>query len=159
MEQVMKDNWSLVLEPTSKAQWCHLLHEAQGMIGWRMSAGVESYILLMLEHYSEEGGFDCVIALDYMRSLAKSGREKLDGLRHVGDRCLLMTGLFPERIISSTLPVSYYVGVGQSAYREVAHSVLNVKELAVDRELYLDLSLSFVGVMDVLTAMRHVSSD
>lgn len=155
----MKNSWSLVLEPTSKAQWCYLLSEAQELVGWRMSGGVESYLLLMLEHYSEEGGFDCVIALDYMQSLAESGRTKVNGLRHVGDRCLLMTGLFPERIISRALPVSYYVGVGQSAYREIAYGIVSTQELMVDRELYLDLSQSFVGVMDVLTAMRHVSSN
>ncbi len=67
-------------------------------------------------------------------------------MRQVGDHCLLVSGLFPERLLKKTITLDHLVNIGQNAY----HAVANVDQPNHDPHLFRNLSERFIGLMDVL---------
>ncbi|HKK13852.1 MAG TPA: hypothetical protein VKA14_04250 [Gammaproteobacteria bacterium] len=142
----------LVLEPTSTAQWHALVSEAARACRSELDESLESYLVFLLMRFATRADVAArVLALDYLRSVGSRGRVQAQQLREVGDHCLLYSGLYPRRAERRLLRVSYFVGLGRTSYRQVSQ-VLHQG----GAEVYARLAECFVGLMDVLQAMRSL---
>ena len=139
-------------EPTTIAEWQALVAEAEIKTGYRFDDAIESYVVLTLDHYTKkEALITSAIALDFLESMNIETPRNGEQLRGVGDQCLILSGLFPERALQKNVSLTYFVGMGQQAY--LALTDVRLKE-NFDPELYKGLSRNFVGIMDLLHAMR-----
>jgi len=148
----------LILHPTSTAQWQALIKDASVFSSIKLPEDLESYLVFLLMRFAENPEMvHSILALDFLQSLEKLGKERQDKLRDVGDKCLLFAGLFPGRARKRRVRISYFVKLGQSAYASLSESSSrNPKELA---SLFSELCLHFVGLMDVLQTTRELEEN
>jgi hypothetical protein len=86
--------------------------------------------------------------------LAQTGAEageRVKTLKHVGDTSLYVAGFFAESLTRSLVDVDYYVGIGQSAYAQLARSLGAQRTLT---EVYSELAENFPQFVDVLAEVR-----
>jgi hypothetical protein len=85
---------------------------------------------------------------------AKDAGERVRNLKQVGDTSLYVAGFFAESLNRSLVDVDYYVGLGQSAYSQLARSLGGVSGPRSITEVYEELAAKFPGFVDVLAAVR-----
>ncbi|GBE48894.1 hypothetical protein BMS3Bbin12_02085 [bacterium BMS3Bbin12] len=143
----------LVLQPSAAAQWHALVEEAQRVCRCDLGEDVESYLVFLLMRFTGEPQLAArVMALDYLRALDSYGTRRAERLRDVGDQCLLFSGLFPGRGERRLVSPGYFVGLGRSAYCELAATRTRGLHALFER-----LAATFVSLMDVLQATREVN--
>lgn len=148
---------SLIILPSTQAQWHALLQEAQDVVGQPLDDDLSHYLLLTLEHYNNGSGIiGSVMALDFMTALQTNGQQGLVLLRDIGDRSLITVGLFPGRAQQHSVSLGYYIGMGQQAYSAIASSGVPLPD-AWSRSFFSHISCHFIGLMDVLNTMRLLS--
>ena len=138
------------VEPTATAQWRSLVRRAGAACETRLDEPVEAYLVFMLMrfvHRTEVGAR--ALALDFLEALQQSITASADRLRDTGDECLLVCGLFPQRVRRRRVPLSYYVDLGRGAYGTLARHGAES-----DAEPFGALASEFLRLMDVLQAMR-----
>ena len=102
-------------EPTTVAEWLALVAEAEVKTGYEFEESVESYLVLTLDHYTQKHELiTSVVALDFLESTNIETPRDGDQLRGVGDQCLILSGLFPERALQKNVSLNYFVGMGLS---------------------------------------------
>ncbi|MEA2080483.1 MAG: hypothetical protein U9P00_11615 [Pseudomonadota bacterium] len=144
----------LVLQPTDVAQWYALVNEAQAACQCNLDEPLESYLVFLLMRFAERPDLaGRVMALEFLQAQRETEQITMQ-LRDVGDQCLLFSGLFPQLAERRLVKVSYFVGIGQAAYDQLASRV----DRHSDR-LYGRLAEAFVAIMDVLQAMRGLSGE
>jgi hypothetical protein len=77
--------------------------------------------------------------------------ERVRNLKQVGDTSLYVAGFFAESLTHSLVDVDYYVGLGQSAYAQLARSLGASKSIG---EVYEELAGNFPRFVDVLAQVR-----
>ncbi len=133
-------------------EWVTLVNEAEAAAERSLDEDMESYLVFLLIRFTEKPELaGSVLALDYLRGMQLSGHLAQDQLREVGDKCLLYSGLFPERATRRRVQVSYFVDLGRGAYQQLAERLGNSAA-----ELYQRLAAAFVSLMDILQAMREL---
>ena len=144
----------LVLQPTDLAQWHALVAEAQAACELSLDEALESYLVFLLMRFAGRADLARrIMAVEFLEAQRDSVTQ-VDRLRDVGDQCLLFSGLFPQLAERRLVRVSYFVGLGRSAYDQLA--------VLLDRKrdaLYGRLADAFVPVMDVLQAMRGLAGE
>lgn len=141
----------LILHPTDISQWYALVNEAQVATSHLLNESTESYLVFLLMRFSQGPKLiESVVALDFLESMHKPRKLRADVLRDVGDKSLLFCGLFPGLAERRRVSLSYFSDMGQAAY-------LTVSELQDDQtaDLYLQLSVEFLTLQQVLQAMRR----
>jgi hypothetical protein len=134
------------------AQWHALVSEAQVACQHNLDESIESYLVFLLMRFTDRPDLARkVMALEFLQSQNRGGHQT-ERLREIGDQCLLFSGLFPQIAERRLVRVSYFVALGRTAYDQLAGLV----DRNSDR-LYSGLAQAFVGVMDVLQAMRGLS--
>jgi hypothetical protein len=86
--------------------------------------------------------------------LAQAGAdpgERVSTLKQVGDTSLYVAGFFAESLGRSLVDVEYYVGIGQSAYAQLARSLSAQRSLT---DVYAELAQKFPAFVDVLAEIR-----
>jgi hypothetical protein len=86
-----------------------------------------------------------------------SGRQRVQTLKEVGDTSLYVAGFFAESLTRSLIDVDYYVGLGQSAYAQLARSLGPRKASGTAGsigEVYEELADKFPRFVDVLAVVR-----
>jgi len=145
----------IVLQPTVLAEWQALVKEAENSSRLVLTEDLESYLVFLLMRFINHPEMaDSVLALEFLRSIEKSGARQKDELRNVGDKCLLFAGLFPGRAEKRHVEISYFVELGQQAYANL--SAISQQKLA---DLYKELGEEFVRLMDVLQTIRESASN
>ncbi|EIJ43823.1 hypothetical protein BegalDRAFT_2995 [Beggiatoa alba B18LD] len=143
---------TLVIHPTSTAQWHALVNEAESMCHARLGEELESYLVFLLMRYLNAADIaNSVLALEYLQTAEMTGKLRTEQLRDVGDKCLLYSGLFPGRAQRRRVSISYYVDLGIAAYQLLASSFADMRA-----QMYQTISTRFVALMDVLQATREV---
>ena len=146
------DMSQIILESSSTVQWQKLVHEAESICDLHLDEELESYLVFLLMRFLDRSDFTSrIMAMDYLHSLVQSGQSRQESLRDVGDHCLLFSGLFPKIAERRRVKVSYYVGIGISAYNNLADSC---REKLGD--LYRQLADAFVQLMDILQAIASM---
>lgn len=77
--------------------------------------------------------------------------ERVKTLKQVGDTSLYVAGFFAESLSRSLVDVDYYVGLGQTAYAELARSLGGARAIT---EVYAELADKFPRFVDVLAEVR-----
>ena len=77
--------------------------------------------------------------------------ERVRTLKQVGDTSLYVAGFFAESLSRSLVDVDYYVGLGQTAYTQLARSLGTRKTIG---EVYEELAAKFPQFVDVLAEVR-----
>lgn len=139
----------LILHPTDISQWHALVNEAQASTALILPENIESYLVFLLMRFSQTPELaESVLAMDFLNSMQTSGAHQVALLREVGDKSLLLGGLFPGIAERRHVQVKYFSDMGQAAY-------LTVSEREVDEvaALYHALSEQFIELMQVLKAL------
>jgi hypothetical protein len=141
---------TLILHPTDMSQWHALVYEAQASTQLMLTENTESYLVFLLMRFSQTTQLlESVVAMDFLDSMSQSGRRRTEQLQDVGDKSLLLCGLFPGIANKRSVGLDYFSDMGQSAY--LIMSELHENQLA---ELYYQLSDQFRVLQQVLRAMR-----
>lgn len=147
----------IILQTTSLAQWYRLVNDAQTCSGNHLTIDVESYLVYLLEKYTNKPELAVsILSLEYLKSLEATGKLRAERLRDVGDRCLLFSGFFPDLAIKRNVTVSYFVELGRMAY---AYLTLCHKNLLLSSDIYADLENHFVSLLDLLLSIRDFSGE
>lgn len=86
-----------------------------------------------------------------LAAAAQSPGQRVRTLKEVGDTSLYVAGFFAESLTRSLVDVDYYVGLGQTAYAQLARSLGTKKAIG---EVYEELAAKFPQFVDVLAAVR-----
>lgn len=140
----------LVLHPTDTSQWHALVNEAQASTRLVLNENTESYLVFLLMRFMQTTQLlESVVALDFLNSINTPGRRQMELLRDVGDKSLLLCGLFPGMASRHHVTLDYFSGLGQAAYLTVAEL-----QAAENADLYYQLSHQFSRMQQILQAMR-----
>ncbi len=77
--------------------------------------------------------------------------ERVRTLKQVGDTSLYVAGFFAESLNRSLVDAEYYVGIGQSAYAQLARSLGAQRSLS---DVYGELAEKFPQFVDVISEVR-----
>ena len=145
----------LVVEPTATSQWQKLVKEAAITSDCKLDDELESYLVFLLMRNADRPAMaDSVLALEYLQSLLNEGTQRTDQLREVGDKCLLYSGLFPERAYHKHVHIRYFIDIGQSSYQQMSETLQRGYA-----KMYQRLSEYFVMLMDVLQVIREMGRE
>ena len=108
------------------------------------------YLVGLLGDMSRARLSDEPLGLKLVETQADPG-ERVRTLKHVGDTSLYVAGFFSESLSRSLVDVDYYVGLGASAYAQLARSFGANKSLA---DVYAELADKFPKFVDVLAEVR-----
>jgi hypothetical protein len=86
-----------------------------------------------------------------LATAAGSAEERVRTLKEVGDTSLYVAGFFAESLTRSLIDIEYYVGIGQTAYTQLARSLGPRKTIG---EVYEELAAKFPQFVDVLAQVR-----
>lgn len=144
---------SLLLHPTSTAQWQALILEAQRALSIRLEEELEAYLVFLLMRFIEQPNIaQSVLGLDFLQSLEKMQQDQPTVMKDLGDKCLLFAGLFPERAQRKRVDQLYFVKLGQTAYATLSHNMASSHA-----SLFSMLCTDFIILTDILQATREVS--
>ena len=142
---------AIVTDVPQLALWTDLVQEAEQGAATRLDEELESYLVFLLMGHTRDVQLGRnAVALDYLLARAESGRRLKQELRDVGDRCLLLAGLYPEQAARRLVNVGYFLDLGSRAYDELAHA-LN----AGIAQLYDHLAQAFARLVRVLMQVRR----
>ena len=145
---------NLILEQTEIAQWHALIREAEEQCSCHLDESMESYLVFTLMRFMKHQDLATqAMALEYLQSQKLPKAMRIEQLRDIGDQCLLVSGLYPQRAEKRLVRVNYYVNLGRSAYHHISD---HVQQSAAD--LYRQLAETFVTLMDLLQTIREFSS-
>lgn len=132
------------------AVWDEALQEAESRLGQALPSMLKCYLLMLLMRSVREVSFlHEALGLLYLQTAHVNASEQLALLQRLGDACLLLSGLFPERARVRHVNEDYYVRLGKQSY-----AAMSPKDPS-DLELCQSLSKEFVLLMDVLRFLRH----
>ena len=130
--------------------WQGLLEQAQAQARARLPESQESYLVFTLVRHCRDGLLPGrTMALEWLDGLSQAGAVRGERLRDVGDRCLLLAGLFPGQAARRQVDPGYYLALGRSAYGELGQA--RGEPLAA---LYAELASAFAGLVRVLAGIR-----
>lgn len=129
--------------------WQVLVREGSERSGQALDEMQESYLVFMLlRHQGDAHLLARTQALDFLTAQQAAFTLRADALRDVGDRCLLIAGLYPE-YARRRVGVEYFIDLGRGAYRDVADA-----SRAGYAELFALLSRTYHGLVRTLQAVR-----
>jgi hypothetical protein len=131
--------------------WQALIQEGAARSGVRLDESEESYLGFVLIRHQRDAAFGArTFALDWLNAHEEIGQVRAEALRDVGDRCLLVAGLFPRLAERRRVSPEYFVALGRDAYAGVAGCTR-----AGYADLFAQLARAFLRLVDVLAHVRH----
>lgn len=144
---------TILTDTAATALWHDLVREAEQRGAAPLDADVESYLVfLLMRHLRDAGLGGHVLALDYLRALDDAGTPRRDNLRDVGDRCLLIAGLYPQQAQKRLVSLKYFFDLGSRAYGDLADGAR-----AAYAELFRRLATLFGRLVRVLVEVRRIA--
>lgn len=141
---------NLILHPTDTSQWYHLVNEAQASTQLVLNENTESYLVFLLMRFARTTDLiESIVAIDFLESMMAMKKLKTELLTQVGDKCLLLAGMFPGIANRRGLALNYFTDMGQVAYSSVA----SIEDHAAAK-LYIELSEAFLVMQQILQAMQ-----
>jgi len=143
---------NLSTENTIEAEWHNLVCDAAKSCHQELDEDLESYLVFALIRFTRNSNMaNSVLALEYMQGAEKTGQQKYEHLRELGDKCLLYSGLFPQSSQRKMVNLGYYINIGISSYSQIGSLFHNGFARLYDR-----LASCFVTLTDVLHSMREL---
>jgi hypothetical protein len=136
------------------ALWHELVREGEQRAGRELGEERESYLVMtLMRHLGDAPLAHRVMALELLEALNANGRQRQQELRDVGDRCLLIAGLYPELAERRRVQLSYFMDLGRGAYSRLAAEMS-----AALAQLFGELANSFAELVRVLLELRRFSN-
>jgi len=143
---------AILTDTATTALWHDLLREAEARGRAPLDEELEAYLVFLLMRHLRDGELGGrVLALDLLQGLHAHGSQRGEDLRTVGDRCLLIAGLYPEQAQQRLVSLDYFIGLGAHAYAELAHAAR-----AALGALYARLAGAFARLVRVLVELRRL---
>jgi hypothetical protein len=143
------------LQLAETAGWRALLTLAQQGAQTFLSEALEEYVVaLLFRSLGSAANGTGMRTARFARQLVAGTQANSQDLVSVGDHCLLFAGLFPEHAIRQRIPVTYFVHVGQQAFRDYAARIEGA-----ERDLYRELATHYVRILDVFLTMREATEE
>jgi hypothetical protein len=143
-----------ILDSSEVSQWHTLVREAEQDYGCQLDNDMQSYLVFTLMRFAKNQELNTqALAVDYLTSHQLPNHRCHEQLRDVGDQCLLVSGLYPRSAEKRQVSATYYIDLGRAAYHHIG--TMTQQGIA---ELYLQLSESFILLMDLLQTIRRYSS-
>lgn len=135
---------------TPLALWQGLVLEGEASAGVRLSETTESYLVFLLMQHLRDGALaGRTMALEWLAALDRAGSVRAEQLREVGDRSVLIAGLYPGLAERRRVGPVYYERLGALAY-DGAADVARRSE----RPLFEELAATVRPLVRVLAALR-----
>lgn len=135
-----------LLHSTSVQLWHDLVIDAEKICDISLKEEVESYLVFLLIRYTTSPDVvKQIIATDFLQGVQLSPVARELALQTVGDKCLLVSGLFPIIARKRLVKISYFVQLGQASYATISKD---------HNDIYSLLSNQFVALMDVLQSVK-----
>lgn len=133
--------------------WHQLIAAAKQACGYDLSDGLDHYLALTLHAFLENKDLaDNLLAITFLENMKQhKNHETTQNIRYVGDQCLLLSGLFPERAKRRNVSLRYYIDLGKNSYMHLATAGRHLK---LNNELFFELGTHFIGLMDILHTLR-----
>ncbi len=145
----------ILTDATRTALWHDLVRDAERRVGRLLTEDIESYLVFTLMRLTGDAALGArILALDFLQSFGIQGQRRADELRDVGDRCLLLAGLYPEQAERRAVPLTYFCALGSSAYEALSEALRSGA-----RSLYEQLARSFRALVRVLIEVRRLSGE
>lgn len=143
---------TLILHPTDTSQWHALVYEAQAKTNLMLAENTESYLVFLLMRFSQAPQIlESILSVDFLNAMNLSGKQRVEQLKTVGDKSLLLCGLFPELAHKRRINLEYFSDIGQAAYLTAGEQ--HNHQLS---DLYLQLGEKFLILQNILQAMRRL---
>jgi hypothetical protein len=148
----MADNQSMELQPHASVEafFHEVVTDALASMDVDATEPVEWYLVSLLGEFAHARITDEPLAMKLAGARAAEPGERVKALKEVGDTTLYLTGFFADSLQGTMVDPSYYIGLGTSAYRELANR-LGGATLA---EVYDELAARFPRFVDVLAQVR-----
>lgn len=111
----------------------------------------EFYLVGLLGEFARGRISDEPLSLKLAKTKDSAPAERIRALKEVGDTSLYVTGFFAESFERKLVAPDYYIGIGESAYSQLASSLPGP---AAIHEVYQELSAKFSRFVDVLQQVR-----
>jgi hypothetical protein len=135
---------------TAVEMWQSLVQETYDGAGRRLDESTEAYLVFVLLRYQADHLLlSHTQGVEWLQALEQVGTARADALRDVGDRCLLVAGLFPGLAERRRVSVDYFIAIGRSAYQGVADA-----RRQAYAALYAQLAGSYLELVRTLSALR-----
>ena len=146
---------TILTDAPQTALWVDLVREAEDGAAIQLDEELESYLVFVLMGHTRDLQLHGnVVALDYLLARAQRGTRRKQELRDVGDRCLLLAGLYPEQAERRMVTVEYFLAMGSGAYDELSSALK-----AAIAQLYCHLAKAFAHLVRVLMELRRRTRD
>jgi len=146
---------TIVTHGSATALWLELVREAAERAGARLDEDLESYLVFtLMRHLGDAPLGHRIMALELLEAVLKDGRQRQLELRDVGDRCLLIAGLYPQLAERRHVPLRYFLDLGSGAYDQ-----LGCELRAAVSALYAQLARAFGQLVRVLLEVRRLSGN
>lgn len=137
---------TLLTNETAVVLWQDVIKHAEDRCSISLEKELESYLISLLIRYTNRPDIvKQLFATAFLEAMQLKEHQRNSSLQHVGDQCLLFAGLFPQVAEKRNVKISYFVDLGRGAYAAISHS----------KDLYWELALQFVALMDVLQSIRQ----
>lgn len=141
-----------ILLPSNRlTEWYEMLQISKQHTGIILDDHVESYVILTLDGYLQDQLItDLALGVEFMQAVNLKKTQSRSLLRHIGDRCLILAGLFQLRSKRLNVSEDYFCEIGQQAYLNLA----NFHKLHIDPELFWKMAKHFVAISKLLQSFR-----
>ncbi|TCZ82879.1 hypothetical protein [Lysobacter sp. N42] len=130
--------------------WQALVHDAGERAGCALDESRESYLVFVLLRHQRDGQLlGRTQALDWLHAQSLAGSPREEALRDVGDRCLLIAGLYPALAERRRVTVDYFTELGRGAYLSIAEAGRSAYAA-----LFSQLAASYADLVCILRAVR-----
>lgn len=138
----------LLTNATPLALWQDVIKKAENRCLVTLKEELEAYLAALLIRYTNKPDLlKQIVATAFIEALQQQHEnQRIMQLQHVGDQCLLFSGLFPRIAEKRHVKLSYFVELGRSSYAAISNKT---------NDLYGLLAIEFVVLMDVLQSIRQ----
>lgn len=138
------------------ALWQDLVREGEQRCGAQLDENCESWLVFtLMRHLGSTALAEPAMALVYLDALhTAGGARRSQALQDVGERCLLIAGLYPELAQRRQVSQRYYIELGQGAFRQLADEARRAMA-----ELYEGIARQFARLVRVLVELRTLSGE
>ncbi len=138
---------ALLHQSNSVQLWHDLITDAEKICDISLKEEVESYLVFLLIRYVASPDIaKRIIATEFLQGVQLTRNMREIALQGVGDKCLLMSGLFPTIAKKRLVKISYFVKLGQSSYATISKT---------QNDIYSLLAHQFVPLMDILQSVKN----
>jgi hypothetical protein len=144
----------LIIHANPQAMWYQIISEAQYHTDVKLPLELEYYLALMLNEMSKEPSLLAEpVAERYLVAQHNSGCLQQTQLKRIGDECLIIAGLFPQRAEHRHVDIGYYHDIGKTAYHRL-HHIFKAQQIVTNT--YKQLVKYFESISRMIQAMHHV---